>query len=413
MAAVPDHYVSDIAHPFAVDENSADSDGRSFPRAMSGQFQHIAILQDKTILRGHADILREPPVFYQMTVFTMNGNEVAGPGQLKHRFKFFLAGMARHVNLRNLLIMNFRAAAVEMIDEVGNRFFVAGNKFGRENDRVSRLDLNGFVVVQRDPVKHRQRFPLASCGQESQLAGRQIVPTFVLGHKVSRQVQISQLGSDLAVSDHAATTENYAPAAALRNIDDLLNPRNTGRKRRNQNLACALLNDLLEISSNFPFRGRIARPFHVGGIREQQEHSLFAVGGKALKIEHLAFHGRVVDFEVTGMDHCSDWGLDSQCQAVHQAMGYTNPFDLKRSDFPRLAGGDFADVRVVVEVMLFELVVEQAKRQARAEDRYGQMFQDVRQGSNMVLVGVSENDGFELVLMFQQIAYVGDYQVDP
>ncbi len=78
-----------------------------------------------------------------------------------------------------------------------------------------------------------------------------------------------------------------------------------------------------------------------------------------------------------------------------------------------MAGGDFADVRVVVEVMLFELVVEQAKRQAGAEDRYGQMFQDVRQGTDMVLVGVSENDGFELVLMFQQIAYVGDYQVDP
>src|SRR5207244_2830740 len=203
MPAIPNHDVSDVAHSCPVDKNSADSNRIYFLRAVSRQLQHPAVLEDKAILWRHADVLSQPPMSYQMTVFAMNGNEVARPSQLKHCFKFFLTRMAGDVDLRNLLVMHLCPAAIQMINKIGNRLLVAGNKFGRENDRISRLDFNRLMVVQRYSVKYREQLPLASGRQESELVGRQVVPAFVLGQNVTGQFEISQFGSNLAVSDHA------------------------------------------------------------------------------------------------------------------------------------------------------------------------------------------------------------------
>src|SRR5215471_1690917 len=120
MAAVANHDISDIADSLAIDEDSTDSDGRNLVRALSSQFQYITVLQNKAVCLRYAYVLCQPPMLYQMAVFTVNRNEVAWPSQLQHRFQLFLAGMPRHVNFGNLLVVNLRPAPVKMIDEVRN-----------------------------------------------------------------------------------------------------------------------------------------------------------------------------------------------------------------------------------------------------------------------------------------------------
>ncbi len=93
-------------------------------------------------------------------------------------------------------------------------------------------------------------------------------------------------------------------------------------------------------------------------------------------------------------------------------MGHANAFDAKRRDVPRHAGGDLAHVRRVFQVMLVEFVGQQSERQARAEDRHIKVFQNIRQGADMVFVRVGEDDRFELVSCLEQIAHVGDDQID-
>jgi hypothetical protein len=80
--------------------------------ATGGQFEHVAVFQDKAILRRDADFLGEPAVANQVAVLAMNRHEVARAGQLEHGFEFFLAGMPRDMNLGNLFVVDLGAAAV-------------------------------------------------------------------------------------------------------------------------------------------------------------------------------------------------------------------------------------------------------------------------------------------------------------
>src|SRR5690349_12545026 len=120
-------------------------------------------------------------------------------------------------------------------------------------------------------------------------------------------MQIAQLRGNLTISNHAAAAQDYAAAAALGNIDDLLNSWNTRGKCRDQHFACTVLYDLLEIGADLALRRRVSRPFDVGRIGEQQQHTLLAVGGECLEIEHLAFHRGVVDFKIASMNHRAHW----------------------------------------------------------------------------------------------------------
>ena len=165
----------------------------------------------------------------------------------------------------------------------------------------------------------------------------------------------------MAVSDHAASAQDHSPAAALGNVDYLLDSRDARRKGRYENFAGASLKDLFQIGSHLPFGRRIAGTLHIRRVGEEQEHAFFTVGGEPLKIEHLAFHGRIVDLEIARVDHGSDGSLNGQCQAVHQTVGDANAFQLKRRQFPQLAGGDLANIGSVFEVVLPKFVVQQSE----------------------------------------------------
>ena len=128
---------------------------------------------------------------HKVTIFAVNRHEIARPGELQHGFQLLLTRVPRDVYLGDLFVVHLGAAPVEMIDQIGNCFLVAGNKLRGKNHRVSRFDLDRLVVVQSHPVEHGQRLALAPRGEESKLIGGQIMPAFAFGHEVSRQAQVS------------------------------------------------------------------------------------------------------------------------------------------------------------------------------------------------------------------------------
>ena len=62
--------------------------------------------------------------------------------------------------------------------------------------------------------------------------------------------------------------------------------------------------------------------------------------------------------------------------------------------------------------MLDEFVGQESECQARAEDRHIEVFQNIRQRADMVFVRVSEYDRFEFVSSLEQIAHIGNDQID-
>ena len=73
-----------------------------------------------------------------------------------------------------------------------------------------------------------------------------------------------------------------------------------------------------------------------------------------------------------------------------------------------------ADQRVVVELVLLDLVAEQPAGQGRGIDRdAGELRQHVRQGADVVLVGMGDQERLDVGAPFLQVGDVGDDQVDP
>ena len=69
--------------------------------------------------------------------------------------------------------------------------------------------------------------------------------------------------------------------------------------------------------------------------------------------------------------------------------------------------------RVVVELVLLDLVAEQAPGEGGRIDRHArELGQDVRQAADVVLVGVGDEEGAELGAVLLEIGDVGDDEVD-
>ena len=191
MAAVADHDVADVADSFAVDENSADLDRFGFLRAVGGQFQDIAVFENKAVFFRNADVLGQAAMAHEMAILAVDRHEIARSGQLQHGLELFLARVTGNVDLGNFFVVDFGAAPVQVIDQIGDRFLVAGNELGRKNHGIAGLDLDGLVVVQGDAVQHRKRLALAAGGEKREPIERQILPTIVFGHETARQMQDS------------------------------------------------------------------------------------------------------------------------------------------------------------------------------------------------------------------------------
>src|SRR6187549_767251 len=137
MTPVANDHVTHVSDAFAVDENAANLDGLDLLSAAGCQFENVAIVEQKTVFLRDADLLGQPTVTHQMTVFAVDRHKVARSSELQHNFQLFLTGVAGNVDFRNLFVMDFGAAAIEMIDQVRDYLLVAGNKLRRENHGVA------------------------------------------------------------------------------------------------------------------------------------------------------------------------------------------------------------------------------------------------------------------------------------
>src|SRR5581483_10410626 len=412
MLPVVDNHFIHVADALAVDEDAPDADRVELARALGRELEHLAVFEEKTVLFCDADSFGELNVPDQMAIFAVDRHEIFGAGQMKHRLQLFLRRVARDVNLRHALVVDFGAAAVQVVDDVGDRALVAGNELGREQHGVAGTNLDGLVIVECDAVQRRQRLALAAGREKRDLIGRQMLPRLILVQRVGRQIEIAELGGDLGVVDHTAAAQNQSASGAFRNVGDLLDARDVGRKRRDEDLSMAPLEDRFQISPDLALRRRVAFALDVGRVREQQQHAFFAVGGEFLKVEVFAAHRRLIDLEIAGVDHDAGRRLDRERQAVHQAVRDADAFEFERAELPRLVGGDLAQIGRRLQAMLLDFIFQEREGQARAENGRVDLLQDIGQRADVVLVRVREHDAAQRAFSLEQVADIGDDESD-
>ena len=98
--------------------------------------------------------------------------------------------------------------------------------------------------------------------------------------------------------------------------------------------------------------------------------------------------------------------------AVDQRVGDADGQDGERPEGEAAAGKDLDQLGVVEQAMLFELAFDEGEGELGAVDGDVELGEDPGQAADVVLVAVGEDDGADFVAVLDEIADVGDDDVD-
>jgi hypothetical protein len=184
------------------------------------------------------------------------------------------------------------------------------------------------------------------------------------------------------------------------------------REAGEQNLLARGGEDVVQARNNGFFARCKAGAVHVGGVLQQAEYTLLAEVGESLQVEGMAVGRRKIDLEVSGVEHDADRGVDGKRHAVDQRVRDPDGHDVEDSKREAAAGKDLDQLGVVKQAMLFELALDIGQGELGAVDRDVQLGEDPGQAADVVFVTVGEADAADLVAVLDQIANVGNDNVD-
>ena len=161
--------------------------------------------------------------------------------------------MAGDVHLRQCLIDDVRAAAVQLVDNAADALLVAGNGRGGDNHRVALPDLQLAVLAVCHARQACHRLALAARRHHQNLAVRVLVKRVRLDDGFRRNPQFANLHRHAADVDHAASDEADAAAVAQRVVNDHLHTVDVRREHGDNHTPLRVAEHVLERHADFLF----------------------------------------------------------------------------------------------------------------------------------------------------------------
>ena len=232
MLAIPQDNISHISYPKTIYQKRAGLYMAGHLGRLLIQLQNIPCLQDKDMIVIESQIPGDPRLTLQMTVFAVNRNGILRLHQRVDQLDLFLAGMAGYMCI---LEDHVRSLHGQLVNHLGNCFFIARNGIGTENHRISRLDNHLLMHVEGDSGKRRHGLSLASRSDQHYLIIRIIFHLFQINQRIFRNIQISKLRGSGNNIHHASSFHHHFSAVLVSRIDNLANPVYIGGKGRDNN----------------------------------------------------------------------------------------------------------------------------------------------------------------------------------
>src|SRR5689334_5012601 len=115
-----------------------------------------------------------------------------------------------------------------------------------------------------------------------------------------------------------------------------------------------------------------------------------------MQVKETVVRWRGIDLEVASMNYYAKRRVNGQRDTIHEAVRDLNRINGERSDRETHAGTNLAQVSIIEQVVLFQLVFHQGQCELSAKDRHAQFREDPRQPANMVFMPVGEDNATDL-----------------
>ena len=410
MLAVPEDHAAHIAHAGAVDQDLTCGDGVRELAGFFGAFDDPADVGDDDIFGIHAHLAGQSGVLLQVPLFAVDGDEVAGLGEGVDDFQLFLTGVAGDVKAFQFVIDHVGIFAVELVDDAGDGFFVAGDGGGGDDDLIPGLDLHLTMAGKGHAVKGGHIFALRAGGNDNDLVLGQGFDLVDIHQSPLRDLEIAQLRGDFEDVFHAPAGDGNLAAVAAGDGEDRLNAVHIGGEGGDDDAVFAALEMAVEPFCHQRFRGGVALTLGVGGVHEQGVDTLLAQAAEAAQIDHAVLGGGV-DLEVAGEDEVAHGGLDAESNGISDGMIHMDKFHAEAADLDHIAGLVGDELGFFRQSVLLQLELDEAQGQGGGVDGGIYGLQHIGQGADMVLMAVGDEEALELLLIFGKVGHIGDHQI--
>ena len=153
------------------------------------------------------------------------------------------------------------------------------------------------------------------------------------------------------------------------------------------------------------------RPIHVGRVGAQDEHAAVAQLGERAVVGRLAVERRRIQLEVAGVHDRARRRLDGQADAVDDGVSDADGLDSERTTLDPIAWTHGAQIGLE-EAVFLQPVAHQGQGHRRPVHRHASVAQEIREGADVVLVAMREEDRAKVAALGQRVREVGDHVVD-
>ena len=264
-------------------------------------------------------------------------------------------------------------------------------------------------------IRHAEQaahgFSLAAGRDDANLFVIDLAQLFHFDDLLHGDIQVTELACHLRDVYHAAALEADHPPVRDRHIRDLLDAINVGSKRRYDDAALCNLEIMLEGLPDLPLGLRVPEKLRVRGVAHQRKDALRAVMGKAGNIDGFTVKRRIIHFEIACMDQRADRRNDRKRDRPRNGVAGLDEFHSKAAKLHFVPGCNATQIRVF-DLCLIQLMLDERHRKPRAEHRRLKFLERIRNGADVVLMAMGDEDAADLLRVFFQIRHVRDHKVD-
>ena len=151
---------------------------------------------------------------------------------------------------------------------------------------------------------------------------------------------------------------------------------------------------------------------NICGIAQQRKHTLLAELAKPCQVHHFSLDRRDVNFEVARVDDNADGRAYCQGDRVGYGVVHVYKLDLEASQAELVAGAFCEYLRVVEQIVLFELKLDNPRCQRGSVYRHVQLAHHIRQGAYMILMPMRYDYAANTLSVLFEVRYVRDNDIN-
>ena len=406
--AFPHHAVQRADHHAAIQIQPPGLDMVDHRRAGGGEVDHRAVRRQHAL---QAAFQRQPDMAAQVAMLAVHRHHEIGPHQVVNQLQVRAVGMARNVIQPAAVVHHLDALLGQGVHDGDDRLLVARDGLGREQEGVAFAHLDPQILAAGQLGRCRPAFALAAGDDQHQVLARDLAG--ILDRQGVRKVlQHAGFHRSLHHAPHGAAQQDHRSPGRHPGHGQRANPgdvRSEGGRHHHAGLAG---HQLLDLGTQHRFRpaGMVGK--HVGGIADQRAHARPRDFGPELGIEGLAHQRGLVQLEVAGVHHPSRRRVDHQRRGLGDRVRHRQEGQRERPDLLAMRPGRDGAHHVLGLVLLLHLAPRDRGGEGPGDDRRLQAAPQVPHRTDMVLVGMGDQDGLDPVGALFQPGDVGKDQVD-